>query len=651
MIRRWYSISRPLKYFVGLEGLRNAEDFQSVAQEAIKKTEPWIRDIDSVSAGPKVIETMDVISDAVCRVADVANFCFCVHPDENWRLQAFHAFQHLVKYIGTLNSNAALFERLKASLELRKQSLDSWTVETSIVGESLFRDFANCGMGSTQNEEIQNLIETENALSMEFQRRAVEQRELNALTLTDISMLPVDLQQACIQHSGHYHLPMTPLNYHTIQILVKKESLRKDAYEAHFQSLQDNVVTLQRLLETRKQWAETLGWESFAHFKLQDSIVSDPTAAQQFIKRTANRIRSEADEDIKTLEKIKGSVIFPWDVQHLINEARSRRIQSLGSRMVYGFELQSVINGLAQILRNCLNIQMAELKRTELWDSSVQVFAFHDTSTDALIGHLYMDLMSRRNKRPENAHYTLRCGRIREDGQYQTPIVALVTNFESRHLGYSELKALLHEFGHVLHSLLCKTRYQHLFGTRGPLDLVEVPSHFFEQLLTQPEILQYFSGLDAQTRQLPSVDALKNFLQVNEMFSNLRLQEHLRIALADQLFHGTTMGENTKSTSDVMQCVHDVVGSLPYVPGTFKEAWLTHLTTYGARYYAYIYSKSIANIAWETRFTSDFINPSTWQEIRQHLFQPGGAIDPQEYVWNLIGKNRLTKWKNGWFPK
>jgi hypothetical protein len=41
-------------------------------------------------------------------------------------------------------------------------------------------------------------------------------------------------------------------------------------------------------------------------------------------------------------------------------------------------------------------------------------------------------------------------------------------------MSHSELEVLFHEFGHALHSLLSKTQFQHLSGTRGAMDFVEV---------------------------------------------------------------------------------------------------------------------------------------------------------------------------------
>lgn len=46
-----------------------------------------------------------------------------------------------------------------------------------------------------------------------------------------------------------------------------------------------------------------------------------------------------------------------------------------------------------------------------------------------------------------------------------------------------------YRYGHALHSVLSRTKYQHLSGTRGPLDAVEVPSHILEKFLTDERVV------------------------------------------------------------------------------------------------------------------------------------------------------------------
>jgi Zn-dependent oligopeptidase len=102
-------------------------------------------------------------------------------------------------------------------------------------------------------------------------------------------------------------------------------------------------------------------------------------------------------------------------------------------------------------------------------------------------------------KFPGAAHFYLRCGcsnttkkpevssssasnRIHSVDEYQLPVVALSFNFSPppsfsnkiQLLSLDEIETLHHEWGHALHSLLSRTTFQHLSGTRGATDFVEV---------------------------------------------------------------------------------------------------------------------------------------------------------------------------------
>ena len=79
----------------------------------------------------------------------------------------------------------------------------------------------------------------------------------------------------------------------------------------------------------------------------------------------------------------------------------------------------------------------------------------------------------------------LNVDKIIHHDKYQLPVVALSFNFiqpsntgllynKISNLSLSDIETLHHEWGHALHSLLSRTTFQHLSGTRGATDFVEV---------------------------------------------------------------------------------------------------------------------------------------------------------------------------------
>lgn len=138
----------------------------------------------------------------------------------------------------------------------------------------------------------------------------------------------------------------------------------------------------------------------------------------------------------------------------------------------------------------------------------LQKYTVREDATGRQLGTVFFDLFERPNKFPGAAHFTVQCGctrtrivgassssaggaGLRLDTSEQLPIVALVFHFKRpaaanstasllKHalLNLSEVETLHHEWGHALHSLLSETKFQHLSGTRGGTDFVEVTCEF-----------------------------------------------------------------------------------------------------------------------------------------------------------------------------
>merc|ERR550539_34591 len=85
-----------------------------------------------------------------------------------------------------------------------------------------------------------------------------------------------------------------------------------------------------------------------------------------------------------------------------------------------------------------------------------------------------------------------------------------------------------------MHSLLSRTSFQHLSGTRAAMDFVETPSHLMEQYVWNHEFLNIIARHHA-TGQGPSVEAIENLVNSRHVLRAMEVQTQVVYALFDQI--------------------------------------------------------------------------------------------------------------------
>lgn len=471
--------------------------------------------------------------------------------------------------------------------------------------------------------------------------------------------------------------------------------LRKEVFVQSHTAVPENLDALDALVRHRHLHSSLLGYRSYAHRVLSDRMVGSPEKVQEFLSRMEERSKDVYRRDMESIlaakRHVEGSVgngIEPWDVPFyaaLIKAQRQHQRWKEGNasgsdhggeesaQFAGYFSVENSIEGMKVLVRDMFGIAMeeAEIPVEERWDvdasaatskqsageGGLRKFEFHHEEEGPL-GTMYFDLHPRDGKFVHAAHFTIRCGRIRNDddeggqrdsgnsNEHQLPIVALVCNLSPSSgsaasqtlLSHSEVETLYHEFGHGLHSLLSRTSFQHLSGTRGAMDFVETPSHLFETFARDPKFLSAGVLARHHVTGLPMSEGKARHLALSH--ADLRAVE-VRTQIVHSRFDQALFGPNPCSPSlggatstETWERLHRE-SDVPFAVGTHWHSRFGHLVTYGAGYYGYLYAQMFAADIWHGALSGAVGREGLreggrriWKEMLVH----GGSKDPREMM-------------------
>lgn len=203
-----------------------------------------------------------------------------------------------------------------------------------------------------------------------------------------------------------------------------------------------------------------------------------------------------------------------------------------------------------------------------------------------------------------------------------------------------QVKILFHELGHALNSVLCDNDLQHLFGARGALDVVELPSHVLEQAVLDPRVLHQLivSSLEGRNDSSPEgLQKVQDALLLRETFcESVGKMFSLLMPQGDALLHGQT----PPSTPEQFEKQYlDTVGAiLPMeVPlGAFPRLSINHIVAYGGLCHSYVFADEIAKLVWDHHLSRD---PLTGGDLAELLYRPGGAVNAPLALSTLLPRN------------
>lgn len=656
----------------GMPGLHEPKDWDTIAKSCIDDCVSYSDVIRSEGESPavSVLQKFDDLSDRICSVLDVAELCRNVHPQSEFVEAAHKAYVEVSSVIQYLNADRSIYGPINALYERHQQALSSdlqsrykLSEEDAIMVTSLKKDFERGGIHLPQDQRKQliDLQQQLDAIGSDFVSADSETRNVVQVRPDKINNFPHSFKSVLKPSAtltGHMDVPLTASNTQMMLKWARDSSVREQAYRLSYGTESKKTRSLDSLLEKRGKVARVLGHESYAQLQFSDRLASSPVAVLDFLRRLSTFVKDSAMRERISLEGAKlrmepqtatnGSTsIHGWDRSFYIGRLKAEDFNLSSSGISCYFPLRACLTALSDVVKRVFGITLMRVNAdtSELWHCDVEKLRVVDDAEQTL-GDIFLDLYPRPGKYDHAAHFSIRCGRqLSGTSEYQTPVVALVCNFGihshtgKRLLTMSEYETLFHEFGHSIHSILSRTKYQHLSGTRVATDLVEVPSHVFEHFAWDPRVLSayarhYKTGEPMPTKLINSICASK------QSFMGTDIQLQVLYSVMDLEFHGKNAPLG--ATTAAFECLQKDLTVFEPDGGVAVPANFHHFVGYGAGYYSYIFARVLSAQIWSDLFAADPFSREGGNRLRYGMLAHGASKNCANLIGNVVSGGDVT---------
>ncbi|AEO66061.1 uncharacterized protein THITE_2113856 [Thermothielavioides terrestris NRRL 8126] len=685
--------------------LKHPRGFLTFARVSLKKARAVVDRVlaaSSVAEYRAIVRELDRLSDILCRVLDMADFVRVTHPSRLTQRMASEAWDMVYQYMNELNTMTGLHDQLAVAMA-NPDVTAAWSEEEKAVAEVLKLDFTKSAVNLPQKYRdrfVELSSEISTVGSAFVQEMAPDQP---ALVLPSGDFFGMDpLQARDLTRGGKVHLPTLSGQAALALRTVHSAETRKLIYYASRTASRRSVEMLEHLMKLRAELAALSGFESYSHLVLRDRMMArTPEAVDQFLRALAASNRPQARREMAELLAEKQKVnplaasLDPWDKDYYSEAIRQRLKQSgrPSDHLSSYFSLGVVMQGLSRLFTELYGIRFVPKQPLvgETWHPDVRRLDVI-SDTDGHVAVLYCDLFYRPDKSPNPAHFTLRCSReiseaemaevweqsqndpemIRfarpeiaaNDGMAfseqggsvrQLPTIVLICDFPQSStssadqpalLSFFQLETLFHEMGHAIHSILARTSFQTVAGTRCATDLAELPSTLMEYFAADAAVLGQFARHYETNEPLP-YRLVAHQVRLARRFEASDAENQIILAMLDQALHSPAARRPDFDSTAIFHGLQRVFGSgPPDPPGTRWHGFFGHLSGYGGAYYSYLFDRVLAQRVWDVVFSSGVrrgaLNRRNGERLKESLLKWGGGRDPWKCLAEVLQDGRLA---------
>ena len=572
----------------------------------------------------------------------------------------------LSSHYDSISLNPEIFKKVKILWE----SIDNYdlSLEERKILEETYKRFVRSGalLEGSDKKRYAEINQDITKLSVQFSQNLLAETNDFELILdkVDLAGLPSDIVDLAKleaenkfsknkedKYKDKYVFTVQRSSMYPFLTYSTRRDLREKLYKGYIQrgdnnNEYDNKDITSKIASLRVEKANILGFESHAHYVLDNTMAKTPEAVYGLLNQlwapALKRAKNELNEmQILANEEGNNFEIASWDWWHYAEKVRKDKYDLDEEEIKEYFTLDNTIDGIFKTSNKLFGLTFEEKFDLDLYHPDARVWEVKDND-GSHVGLYIGDYYTRSSKRG-GAWMSSFKSQSNFDGK-ERPIIVNVCNFpppskdKPSLLSFEHVTTLFHEFGHGLHGLLTNTNYKSLSGTAVSRDFVEFPSQVLEHWASEPELLKSYAK-HYETGEVISdelIEKMQNASKFNQGFANT---EYLAASFLDMDWHTLTTTELQDTNAFEEQSLKKI-GLIDEIVSRYRTTYFQHIFThsYSAGYYSYIWAAVLDSDAFAAfKDSGDVFNEDLANKYREFILEKGGTEDPMKLYRSFKG--------------
>ena len=570
----------------------------------------------------------------------------------------------LSEHSNNISLNPELFARVKAVYEQRETL--TLTPEERQLLEKTYDGFRRNGanLSDADKETYRRLSMELSTLTLRFSQNHLKETNRYELVLTQAEQLK-GLPPSAVEAAAHtaaekgkegWVITLQAPSYVPFMKYSDCRDLRRELYMAYntqctHDNEQNNFDIVRQLVNHRMELARLLGYTDYADYVLRKRMAEDSAHVYRLLDDLLEAYTPAAHREVAEVvgealaRRLEGNdfQLMPWDFSYYSEKLKNEKYQFDEEALRPYFELSRVKEGVFGLATRLYGITFRRNPDIPVYHPDVDAYEVFDTD-GSYLAVLYTDFHPRAGKRSGAWMTSYKEQWTEADGTDSRPHVSVTMNFtkptadKPALLTFSEVTTFLHEFGHALHGMFARTRFQSMSGTNVYWDFVELPSQFMENFAIEKDFLHTFARHYQTDAPIPDewIQRIVDASNFNVAYSCLR---QVSFGLLDMAWY-TRREPFSGDVAAYERQAWQRAQLLPPVDGTCMSVQFGHIMSggYSAGYYSYKWAEVLDADAFSVFKQHGIFDRTTADSFRQHILSKGGTEHPMTLYKRFRGQ-------------